>query len=215
MNWVYRIGYTIFKLTSELYFRRRVVNPEKLEVPGGCLVVANHTSFMDPPVIGSAFSEGIYYMARKTLFSTPIAEWIYHRWNAIPVDQNRPKLATIRRILQLVKDGEKVLIFPEGERTLDGQLKEKGAPGIGMLIAKSGKPVLPVRLFGAYEALPRGAKFPRRVPLTLVVGDLFDPRERLEDPGLKGKALYQALSDEAMAAIRSLEIPADETAQDS
>lgn len=207
MSVIYRIGHTVSNLVSNLYFRRQVVAPEKLGVPGGCLVVANHTSFIDPPVIGSAFPEPIHYMARKTLFSNAVAEWIYHRCNAIPVDQERPELGTIRRILQLVKDGQKVLIFPEGERTLDGKLKQQGAPGIGMLIAKSGKPVLPVRLFGAFEAFPRGAKLPRPVPLTLVVGDLLDMSPTIENSGLKGKALYQALSDQAMQAIGSLSIP--------
>ncbi len=205
----YRLGYALSNLFAKLYFRRRVIHPEKLGVPGGCLVVANHTSFIDPPMIGSAFPESIHYMARKTLFSNRLADWIYRKCNAIPVDQERPELATIRRILKLVGEGEKVLIFPEGERTRDGQLKDKGAPGIGMLIAKSRKPVLPVRLYGAYEAFPRGAKFPRPGRLTLVAGDLLDLNHLLEDSGLTGKALYQALSDHAMEAIGALKLPED------
>lgn len=204
---IYRLGYALSNLFAKLYFRRRVIHPEKLAVPGGCLVVANHTSFIDPPMIGSAFPEAIHYMARKTLFSNRLAEWTYRKCNAIPVDQMRPELATIRRVLKLVGDGEKVLIFPEGERTRDGRLKEKGAPGIGMLIAKSKKPVLPVRLYGAYEAFPRGARVPRPGRLTLVAGDLLDLNHHLEDSGLKGKELYQALSDHAMEAIAALQLP--------
>jgi 1-acyl-sn-glycerol-3-phosphate acyltransferase len=207
MTFWYRVGYTMSRLLATLYFRRRVVHPEKLAVPGGCLVVANHTSFLDPPMIGSAFPEAIHYMARKTLFSNNAAKWAYRHCNAIPVDQERPELSTIKRILQLVQSGEKVLIFPEGERTLDGQLKEKGAQGIGLLIAKSKCPVLPVRLFGAYEALPRGAKLPRPKQLTLVVGDLLDLNHLLENSGLSGKELYQELSDRAMGAIAALKLP--------
>ncbi|MCB1232175.1 MAG: 1-acyl-sn-glycerol-3-phosphate acyltransferase [Verrucomicrobiae bacterium] len=207
MEPIYRLGYTLSNLVARLYFRRRVIHPEKLAVPGGCLVVANHTSFLDPPMIGSAFPEAIHYMARKTLFSNKVADWIYRHCNAIPVNQERPELATIKRILQLVDQGEKVLIFPEGERTRDGQLKEKGAPGIGMLIAKSKKPILPVRLYGAYEAFPRGAKIPKPSRLTVVAGDLLDLSELIEDADLKGKELYQALSDRAMEAIAELKLP--------
>lgn len=207
MTFWYRVGYTMSRLVARLYYRRRVIHPEKLSFPGGCLVVANHTSFIDPPMIGSAFPEAIHYMARKTLFSNPIAKWAYVSCNAIPVDQQRPELGTIKRILQLVKQGQKVLIFPEGERTLDGELKEQGAQGIGMLIAKSKAPVLPVRLFGAYESLPRGASFPRRTRLTLVVGDPLDLNHLLEDSGLSGKELYQELSDRAMQAIAALKLP--------
>lgn len=207
MTFWYRVGYTMSRLVAALYFRRRVIHPEKLAVPGGCLVVANHTSFLDPPMIGSAFPEAIHYMARKTLFSNPLAQWAYRHCNAIPVDQQRPELSTIKRVLQLVQQGEKVLIFPEGERTLDGRLKERGAQGIGLLIAKSRCPILPVRLFGAYEALPRGARVPRPRRLTLVAGDLLDLNHLLEDSGLAGKDLYQALSDRAMQAIAALEPP--------
>lgn len=212
MTFWYRVGYMMSRLVAAAYFRRRVIHPEKLAVPGGCLVVANHTSFLDPPMIGSAFPEAIHYMARKTLFSNPAAKWAYTHCNAIPVDQARPELSTIKRILQLVQQGEKVLIFPEGERTLDGQLKEKGAQGIGMLIAKSRVPVLPVRLYGAYEALPRGASVPRPKRLTLVVGDLLDLNHLMESSGLSGKELYQALSDRAMEAIAALKLPEDEAA---
>jgi 1-acyl-sn-glycerol-3-phosphate acyltransferase len=207
MKFWYRVGRTLSNLLAVLYFRRRVVNPERLRVPVGCLVVANHTSFLDPPMIGSAFPEAIHYMARKTLMSNRAAQWVYRQCQAIPVDQQRPELSTIKRVLQLVAQGEKVLIFPEGERTSDGQLKEKGAQGIGLLIAKSKCPVLPVRLYGAYEALPRGAKFPRPAKLTLVVGELLDLNHLVENSGVNGKDLYQALSDRAMEAIAALKLP--------
>lgn len=210
MNFIYWLGYTASRFLAAVYFRRRVIHPEKLAVPGGCLVVANHASFLDPPMIGSAFPGAIHYMARKSLFNHPVADWIFRRCNAIPVDQQRPELGTIRRILQLVEAGEKVLIFPEGERTEDGQLKERGAAGIGLLIARSQAPVLPVRIYGAYEALPRGAKFPRPARITVVAGDRLDLNHLLDDSGLKGKELYQELSDRAMEAIAALRLPESE-----
>lgn len=215
MRPIYRLGYLLSNFFAKFYFHRTVIYPEKLAVPGGCLVVANHTSFIDPPMIGSAFPEAIHYMARKTLFSNAFARWAYLGANAIPVDQERPEIGTIKKILRLVKEGQKVLIFPEGERTFDGKLKEKGAPGIGMLIAKSKMPVLPVHLYGAYEAFPRGASFPKPARLTLVVGDLLDLNHLLENSGLSGKELYQELSDQAMQAIGNLKLPENETAIDA
>lgn len=207
MHWVYWIGYTISRLLAALYFRRRIIHGEKLGVEGGHLVVANHTSFLDPPMIGSCFPEAIHYLGRKTLFKGRLVGWVYRKMNTIPIDQDRPEVSTMKTIIRLAREGEKVLLFPEGERTLDGQLKEKGAPGVGLLIAKSKVPILPVRLFGAFEALPRGAKFPRPAKLTLVVGDPVDVSDVIENSGLTGRALYQALSDRAMDAIRALELP--------
>jgi 1-acyl-sn-glycerol-3-phosphate acyltransferase len=207
MNPIYWIGYRLSNLVAKLYLRRRVMNPEKLATPGGCLVVANHASFLDPPMIGSAFPHAIHYVARKTLMSNAFARFIYKYCQTIPIDQSKLEYSVLKRVVNLVKDGEKVLIFPEGERTVDGNLKEKGEAGVGLLIAKSGEPVLPIRVFGAFESLPRGAIFPKPRKLTLVVGDRVDMSDLLGDPKLRGKDLYQALSDRAMAAIAALEMP--------
>ena len=207
MNPVYWFVYSLSNLIAKLYLRRRVVNPEKLAEPGGCLVVGNHTSFLDPPMMGSAFPYPIYYLGRKTLMSNRLSAAIYKYCQTIPIDQSKLEYSVLKRVIKLVQDGEKVLIFPEGERTFDGKLKEKGEAGVGLLIAKTKEPVLPVRLFGAYESYPRGAKFPKPGRLTLVAGDRVDISDLLENPGLKGKELYQALSDRAMDAIAALRLP--------
>jgi 1-acyl-sn-glycerol-3-phosphate acyltransferase len=210
MSIPYWIGFTFWRLVSTLCFRRKIIGREKLAVEGGYLVVANHTSFLDPPVIGAAFPEPIHFLARKTLFKRGLGEWILTSVNSIPVNQDRPEYSSMKKIIRLVQEGEKVLIFPEGERTLDGKLKERGEPGVGLLIAKSRVPILPVRLFGAYEALPRGASFPKLKKLTLVVGDPVDLNDFIDNSGLEKKELYQGLSDRAMEAIGALELPGEE-----
>lgn len=206
MTFVYRIGYSLFKTTAKLFFGYRVVNRERLQGLDGCMVAANHVSFMDPPMIGVAFDEAIHYLARKSLFSNPIASWVYRRWNTIPIDQQSPELSSLRTIIKLLRDGEKVLMFPEGERSWDGELAP-GKTGVGLMIAKSRARVLPVRIFGAEEILPRGASFPRRGNVTIVIGELFTADDLLDDPALKGKELYQKIADRVMAAIGEIELP--------
>ena len=208
MTFVYRIGYTFFKTAARLFFRYRVVHRERLEGLGGCMIAANHASFLDPPMVGVAFDEAIYYLARKSLFSNPVARWIYKSWNTIPVNQARPELGSLRRIIKLLRDGEKVLLFPEGERTWDGDLGS-GKTGVGLMVAKSRAKILPVRVFGAYEILPRGVSFPRRGRISIVIGEVFDVDDLIDDPDLKGKALYQAISDRAMERIAAIELPAE------
>jgi 1-acyl-sn-glycerol-3-phosphate acyltransferase len=209
MNPIYWLGYTLSNLVAKLYLRRRVVNPEKLAEPGGCLVVANHTSFLDPPIMGSAFPYPIYFVARKTLMSNAFAKFIFRYCQTIPIDQSKLQYSVLKRVVKRVQEGEKVLIFPEGERTRDGKMKERGATGVGLLIAKTKEPVLPIRMFGAYESMPRGANFPKPGRLTLVVGERVDMSDLLENSDLKGKDLYQSLSDRAMEAIAALEMPED------
>jgi 1-acyl-sn-glycerol-3-phosphate acyltransferase len=163
-------------------------------------------SFVDPPLVGSAFREPIYYFARKTLFDHPVANFIFTRVNALPVDQSRPEISVLKRIIQLLKSEEKVLIFPEGERSWDGKLNMEGQPGIGMIVSKSKVPVLPVRLFGAEKILPRGEKKIRRHPVTLVVGEPIDFSELLADTSKNSKEKYQLIADKIMQSIAALEM---------
>lgn len=204
MTFVYRIGYTLFKTTAKLFFGYRVVNRQRLEGLEGCMIASNHVSFMDPPMVGVAFDEAIYYLARKSLFSNPLVAWVYRKWNTIPINQQSPELSSLRRIIGLLRAGEKVLMFPEGERSWDGTLAE-GKTGVGLMIAKSRAKILPVRVFGAEEILPRGATLPRRGMVSIVIGEKFDVDDLIDDPKLKGKQLYQAIADRVMAAIGAIE----------
>ena len=103
-----------------------------------------------------------------------------------------------------MKSGERVLIFPEGNRSLDGKL-QKGEAGVGLVVAKAKCRVQPVRIFGAHEALPRGSMLPRPSRLRIVVGHPIEfSKEQLAK---KGRDAYQAISDRIMDEIASLKLP--------
>ncbi len=208
MNFVYWLGYTFFKFVTWLYGDYKVIGREKLrEDLDGLLIASNHVSFVDPPVVGIAYHDAVYYFARKTLFDHPIANWIFTRWRAIPVNQDKPEISSLKKVIALLKDGKKVVLFPEGERSWDGIIKEKAEAGIGMIVSKSNVPVLPVRIFGAEKVLPRGKKWPKRGKIRLVVGDSMDFTELLNSGELKGKALYEEISLRIMREIAKLELP--------
>lgn len=200
----YFIGYHLAKMVARAFYNYRVVGEENLDLPGGALVVSNHESFLDPPIVGIAFSEELHYLARKTLFNNPVARVVYNALNSIPVDQDRPDMTSLKTVIRLLKEGEKVVIFPEGSRTLDGNLLP-GEPGVGLIVAKAGVPVLPVRIFGTRKALPRGGGLPQPADVTLVVGKpwTYDPASYGH---LSGKELYKAISDELMAQIGELHL---------
>lgn len=207
MNLWYWLGHSLSKLVAKLVCSFRVQDGERLrDLPDGLLIVSNHVSFLDPPFIGGAFREPLYYFARKTLFDHPVANFLFTRVNAIPVNQDKPELSALKLVIQLLKDGQKVLIFPEGERTLDGKLKTEGEPGVGMIVCKANVPVLPVRLFGPEKALPRGGKKLKRHPVTLAVGEPIALDDLVNDDSLSGKDRYQAIANRIMAAIGALEL---------
>lgn len=207
MGFWYWMGHTLSRIFGKFVNSYRVENREGLlAVDGGLIIASNHVSFLDPPLIGAAFREPIYYFARRTLFDHPVANFILQRVRALPVDQQKPELSILKKIIQLLRSDEKVLIFPEGERSWDGKLNMDGQPGVGMIVAKSKVPVLPVRLFGPEKSLPRGSKKIRRHPVTLVVGEPIDFSELLDDKDVGAKEKYQIIADRIMQSIAALEM---------
>lgn len=199
----YWLGHTFFKNLALGLFDYRVHGREKLNRPGPALLVCNHASFVDPPLVGVAFDEEIHYLARKTLMSNPVAKLVYKTWNSIPVDQEKPDMSSLKAVIRLLKQGKKVLIFPEGARTPDGNMLP-GLPGVGLIIAKAQAPVIPLRLFGTREAMPYGSSLMHPSEISLVVGDEwhYDPAKYQES----GKELYQRISDEMMSEISALSL---------
>lgn len=203
MNIPYWLGRIVFSELARGLFDYQVVGAEKLKFTGPAIIACNHVSFLDPPFVNIAFEEVVHSFARKTLFDNPIAGMILRSWEVQGVDRDKPDAASLKATIRLLRDGKKVLMFPEGTRSHDGVPKSAEA-GVGLFIAKSKAPVLPVRLFGTYEAYPRDAKTLRPAKVTLVVGDLWQPD--LKNYSESGRDLYQSLADEVMRRIMELSV---------
>ena len=198
MNTIYWLAW----LGSRSFFAAgglQVVNREKCIGSGGAIIAANHASYLDPPLVASTYPTETAFMARSTLFKG-FGAWLYPRLNAFPIDRDHADLKSVRLILRKLQSGQRVLVFPEGTRTRDGKLQE-GKAGLGMLVAKSGVPVQPVRIVGSYQAWPRGGKF-RYHPLKIIIGDPV----RISEDDLRGKSreAYQRIADHLMQAIADL-----------
>jgi 1-acyl-sn-glycerol-3-phosphate acyltransferase len=204
MTPIYRLGYTISKVVAKLGFRLRIYGRENLIEDGPAILASNHASYLDPPLVGVSCRKDVYFLARKSLFERPVIGPLIAQLNTIPVDRDRGDVGAVRAMIKLLKSGNRVLVFPEGTRSKDGNLQPARA-GVGLLIAKSLAPVVPVRVFGSYAALPRSGGI-RFVPITVVIGKpLFFTKQ---DLGTDERAAYQVLSDRVMAAIAALQMPA-------
>ncbi len=205
MSWVYWLTYTLSKAFFRAAYGMEVHHAERAKVVGGAYFASNHASFLDPPLVGTALEEPIYYLARNTLFKPPLFTWLLPRLNTVPVDRDNAELSSLRISMQLVKEGKKMVVFPEGTRTPDGSL-QPAQRGVGMLVAKTGVPVIPVRIFGSYEAYPRNRKLPRMDgKIHVVFGHpIYFSTEEL---ATKGKTGQQAISTRVMDAIASLSLP--------
>src|SRR3954463_2888370 len=160
---------------SQVWFRFQFRGKGYVPFEGPVLLVSNHQSNLDPVLVGIACPRQLKYLARQGLFFWPFSLWI-RSLGAVPIDREKGALAGIRTTLQLLKQGEAVLVFPEGSRTPDGKLHEL-LPGFCLLARRSGASIVPCGIEGAFDALPRGSAFPRLASIRLEFEKSISPKE--------------------------------------
>ena len=208
MNLSYRIGRSIFRAIFATYFRWRVFGAENVPMTGGVILAATHGSFLDPPLIGCGTRRVISMLARESLFRFPPMGALLRSWRVVPVDRDGGGAKGLKIILNRLLAGAGIAMFPEGTRTRDGQL-QPARSGIGLTVIKSTAPVVPVRVFGAFEAYGRHLKFPRPRRIILKYGRPLKFEKLRAEAKTCDKArlkeIYQQVADEIMAAIAKLE----------
>lgn len=198
----YRFSYRLSQVLAKSLFAFRVVHRERIIEEGGAILAMNHESYLDPPLAGIACRRELHFLARKTLLQWPILGPIMPKLNVIPVDQERADMSALKTIIKLIRAGHATIIFPEGSRTLDGEI-QTAQPGLGLVIAKTLAPVVPMRIFGAHRAFPRGGKPRLFTPITLVVGEpIYFTKDDLVG---ERRELYQRLSERVVERIAAIQ----------
>lgn len=141
-------------------------------IPQGAAILApNHTSYMDPPVVGcAAWPRRCCFMAKAPLFQIPLLGWYIRRVGSFPVHQNTADRQALRTALEVLELGELLIMFPEGTRSGDGYLIEPQT-GVALLAKMSGAPVVPTAIIGTREILPADPRLPRWHRLQVVFGE--------------------------------------------
>ncbi len=204
MGFTYAACYQLSKFVAQSLFDLRVYGQDNIIEQGPALLAMNHQSFLDPPFAGISCRREVSYLARKTLFNIPVIGGIIRRLNVIGVDRDGSDVAALKAVIRVLRGGGCTVVFPEGTRTRDGNLQPARA-GAGFIIAKTLAPVVPMRIFGAYEAFPRDSKLPRPTPVTVVVGEpmRFTAADVAGDP----RVVFQRLSEQVMEKIAALKNP--------
>jgi 1-acyl-sn-glycerol-3-phosphate acyltransferase len=201
VNIYYWFGYHVSRILAKIFFRFRILHRERMIQSGPVILASNHQSYFDPPLVGNASDRAIYYLARRSLLKVPVLGWLLPKLNVIPVDQEGVDRSALKGIIRALKRGDGALVFPEGARTLDGELQPAQA-GVGLIIARTLAPVVPVRIFGAHKALPRGGGFSFH-PITVVIGEPIYFSEADLQPR---ENLYTRLSQRVMDAIAAIKL---------
>jgi 1-acyl-sn-glycerol-3-phosphate acyltransferase len=167
---------------------------------GPVLVVANHSSLLDPPVVGGMCPRPLSVLAKAELFRIPLFGSLIRRLHAKPIRREGADAAALRTALRVLQGGHGLLLFPEGTRGPEGVLRE-AKPGAGMLAVLSRAPVVPAYVQGTGRAWPRGRTLPRPGRVTVTFGPALRFDERV---GATRKEAYEVASREMMAAIARL-----------
>lgn len=199
--WFYGMVRRVLWLFFRIMFRFQSFGLEHIPREGGCILVANHVSFLDPPLIGGAVRRPLRFIARNTLLRAGFLQWFFPRIGVITIDRDKGDIAALRKAIQIVQAGNMLCLFPEGTRSPNGELQPaKG--GIGFLVSKCAVPVVPVYIQGTYEAWPKGAKRMRPGKIRLFFGSPILP-EDIRRIG-RGREAYEQIAALTMERIGAL-----------
>jgi long-chain acyl-CoA synthetase len=193
-------------------FRLRLAGLEHLPNSGPFVIVANHCSDLDPLVLAAALPPRLRARVRwggetSRLFRASLSRWLCRQLRIFPVDERRPG-RTLALAAAVLGRGEGLVWFPESWRSPDGRL-QRFLPGIGRLLEGGAVPAVPARLFGTFEAMPRGRRWPRLVALRLRFGPPLEPAA-LERMG-QGSDAASRIADGLRLAVERLEDPGGPT----
>jgi 1-acyl-sn-glycerol-3-phosphate acyltransferase len=188
------------KIYFKIFFRHKIYGQEHF-YRGGGILAGNHTSFFDPPIVAISSPEEVHFLARDSLFHHFIFGTIIRALNSHPVSGDSSDISVFKTICALLKEGKKIVLFPEGTRSTDGELKEI-KPGIGLLIMRTQTAIIPLYIDGAFEAWGRKRKLPKLFGKTACV--FGSPIRAEEFAHLEKREAQQAIAQRLSQAIRDL-----------
>ena len=175
---------------------------EHVPPTGAVIVASNHISFWDPPLVGTAAVRELHFLAKEELFRTPVLGPLIRSFNAIPIRRGVADLSGLTKAMDVLRAGRALIMFPEGTRARDGELRE-ARPGVGMLAVATDARVVPVYISGSNQP----AKWLFRLGRVRVWfgpprtwRELAGPDVELEP----GRALYQRVGTGVMREIATL-----------
>lgn len=147
MSWFYNLARIAVISFLSLFTRWEVKGKENLPLDSGVLIIANHVSLADPPLLGVSFGKKVAFMAKKELFGYPVLSYIVRECGAFPIQRGQFSRTALRQAIEVLEQGQPLVIFPEGMRSRGGKLR-KAFPGPALLALRCGIPVLPVGVIG-------------------------------------------------------------------
>jgi 1-acyl-sn-glycerol-3-phosphate acyltransferase len=187
---------------ARAFLRIRFEGVENVPDRGAVVIAPNHVSFMDPILVTIPVRRALHYMALEPFFRVRGLGALMRWARAFPVQEGEADGPAVRRALRLLRQGEPLVIFPEGGRSPDGRL-QPFRPGAFRLALAAGVPVVPVTIVGAFEAWPVGRRFPRPGRVTITYHPALDGSavEAVVDRKARPDALMELVRDRVASAL--------------
>lgn len=180
-----------------VYFRGRIYGADRVPKEGPLVVVSNHASHFDPPIVSSCVGRPVAFMAKEELFKIPILKQAIFLYGAYPVNRQSADRSAIRSALNYLEQGWATGVFLQGTRTPDGRITEPKLGG-AMIAAKAKAPLLPVSLWGTEKILQKGSAIPQFVSVTVRIGEIIEP------PSSRDRDELEAVTQKCAVAINAL-----------
>lgn len=180
-----------------VYLRGRIYGAEQVPQEGPLVVVSNHASDFDPPILSCCMGRPVAFMAKEELFRIPVLKQGIELYGAYPVKRGSADRSAIRSALNCLLEGWAVGLFLQGTRTADARIPEPKL-GAALIAAKAKAPLLPVSLWGTERIFKKGSPVPRPVPVTVRIGQVIDA------PSSTDRDELQAVTHKCATAIHAL-----------
>lgn len=166
---LYRFFRAIIDFILKVFFHFKVRGRNLIPESGGFVLVSNHTSILDPMILGAACPRILNFAARDSLFNNRFFGTLISRVGAFPIKRWSADLNAVKESINRLKKGYGLVIFPEGTRSIDGKLQNI-THGFVLLAQRANVPMVPVMISGANKALAKGNKFIRPARISVSFG---------------------------------------------
>ena len=194
----YRACWWIAYGLSKLLFRLRIEGEGHIPARGGAILASNHVSYVDPVLIGVAAYRELFYVTKRESFEVPGLGRLLHRLNGIPIDRSRGDRGALAAYEKVLVNGGAIYIAPEGTRNKSGTLLQP-KPGVGMLVSRTGVPVVPVYVDGTMSVF---RSILGMETVTIRFGDPVTYDRARSDTAKKD--IYRTISKNVMVRIQEL-----------
>ncbi|MGB3535013.1 MAG: lysophospholipid acyltransferase family protein [Microcoleaceae cyanobacterium] len=179
------------------YFRGKIYNTERVPQAGPLVVVSNHASDFDPPLLSNCVRRPVAFMAKEELFQVPVLKQAIELYGAYPIKRGSVDRSAMRAAIDTLDRGWATCVFLGGTRTPDGRIHQPKL-GAAFIAAKAKAPLLPVCLWGTENIVQKGSYLPKPVPITVRIGEVIDPPNSSDRPEL------EALTERCAAEINAM-----------